>query len=285
MEMQKSILVSYQEKPLSYLTMNDGHQLAYRRFGCEPGSAPVLVLLHGWACHSLFFGLMFEHLGAKYDVIIPDQRGHGFSAATSQLPVIEDLATDLNELIEQLQLTQVRLAGWSMGATVAFQYMQEFGMERLAGLAIIDMTPKAMNSADWQLGIRDGYNEDNAKATLDSICRDWQAHSQHFPFALLNTDAESSLAEWIIDEVSDNSADSMASLWQSLIGKDYRQLLPHIAIPCIIIAGGDSPLYELATADYLAAQLPDARLKVLAGCGHGPPMQQPQQCADKLCLL
>ncbi len=77
----------------------------------------------------------------------------------------------------------------------------------------------------------------------------------------------------------------MASLWQSLISKDYRELLPNIAIPSIIIAGGDSPLYELATAEYLITQLPDARLKVLAGCGHGPPMQQPQQCADKLCLL
>ncbi|MCP5099722.1 MAG: alpha/beta hydrolase, partial [Chloroflexi bacterium] len=151
-------------------------------------------------------------------------------------------------------------------------------MARLAGLAIIDMTPKAMNCADWQLGIRDGYNEDNGKATLESICRDWHAHCQYFPFALLNTDAESSLAEWIIDEVHDNSADVMASLWQSLISKDYRELLPNIAIPSIIIAGGDSPLYELATAEYLITQLPDARLKVLAGCGHGPPMQQPQQC-------
>ncbi len=267
------------------LVMSDGYRLYYRRIGQPPGTAPTLVLLHGWGCHGLFFSHLFERLSRVYDLIIPDLRGHGLSGKPARLPQICDLANDLAELIANLQLREVKLVGWSMGAGVAFQYLQSYGWQQLAGLAIIDMTPRLVNSTDWQLGIRDGYDENSVQATLASIRTDWRAHCQKMPQAMLNARKHSTLATWLVNEMASQDAECMAALWSSLATKDNRSLLPSLNLPTIIIAGDESMLYSVDTAHYMASKLPDAQLAILPGCGHGPPLQQPDACANWLLML
>lgn len=80
---------------------------------------PSLVLLHGITDSGLCWPRVVAALGAEYDMILPDARGHGLSdkPATGYAP--QDHAADVAGLIRGLQLDRPVLIGHSMGAGVA----------------------------------------------------------------------------------------------------------------------------------------------------------------------
>lgn len=66
---------------------------------------------------------------------------------------METLASDLNELIQGLSLSDVTLLGWSMGAGVAMTYIRDYGCSALKQVVLCDMTPKQLNDDTWKLGL------------------------------------------------------------------------------------------------------------------------------------
>lgn len=47
-----------------------------------------------------------------------------------------------------------------MGGNTIWSYLTQFGAERIAGIVIVDQTPKMLNTADWTHGYY-GYDESN----------------------------------------------------------------------------------------------------------------------------
>ncbi len=79
------------------------------------GDGPVLILAHGFSDNGLCWTRVAEELDARYDVIMPDSRGHGLSERV--IPGQEIFhAADLAELIQALKLVNPILIGHSMGA-------------------------------------------------------------------------------------------------------------------------------------------------------------------------
>lgn len=66
---------------------------------------------------------------------------------------METLASDLNEIIQGMSLSNVTLLGWSMGAGVVFNYVRLFGCGAVRQIILCDMTPKQLNDAEWKLGL------------------------------------------------------------------------------------------------------------------------------------
>ena len=69
---------------------------------------------------------------------------------------METLASDLQEIIEGLSLSDVTLLGWSMGAGVALNYVRLYGCGALKQIILCDMTPKQLNDSEWKLGLYKG---------------------------------------------------------------------------------------------------------------------------------
>ena len=87
----------------------------YQRTG---GDKPPLMLLHGFGDSGDCWPLTAVHLAPRYDVIMPDARGHGRSPRFQPGEQI-DLAADTAEVIQSLGLPPVILLGHSMGAATA----------------------------------------------------------------------------------------------------------------------------------------------------------------------
>jgi esterase len=104
------------------------------------GSGPPIIILHG------LFGLgdnwrtIARKLEEEYQCIIPDQRNHGRSPHD---PVMnwDVMASDVHELIEDLDLDEVILMGHSMGGKVAMQFATTYP-ELVDKLIVVDMAPK-----------------------------------------------------------------------------------------------------------------------------------------------
>ena len=101
----------------------NGVQLHYYRTG--DGTAPPLVLQHGFSDNGLCWTPTARDLEAEYDVIMPDARGHGLSARIRPGDTF-DMTADLAGIIQSLGLRRPIVAGHSMGALIASQLAARF---------------------------------------------------------------------------------------------------------------------------------------------------------------
>ena len=100
----------------------DGARLALHRAGPKIGSGRPLVLLHGLFSSAEMNWIKWGHAAtlaeAGFEVLMPDLRAHGASAAPHEAAAYpaDVLARDLAALIAQLGLTDYDLGGFSLGA-------------------------------------------------------------------------------------------------------------------------------------------------------------------------
>ena len=86
----------------------------------EAGSGEPLVMLHGWPQHWYEWRRQIPALAQHYRVICPDLRGLGWSDAPPRGYEKENLAQDVVNLLDALELEQVKLVGHDWGGWAGF---------------------------------------------------------------------------------------------------------------------------------------------------------------------
>ncbi len=128
-----------------YFTTNDGVRIHYM----EAGSGKLLVMIPGWSQTAAQFKHQLDGLSDRYRVIALDMRGHGESSKPDHGYRIHRLSMDVHEFLTANNLTDVTLAGHSMGCSVIWGYWELFGNERLAKLILIDQMPMITANPIW----------------------------------------------------------------------------------------------------------------------------------------
>ena len=106
----------------SYVLAN-GIRIHYWRTG---GEKPVLIMAHGSSDNGLCWTSLAKELTAKYDIILPDARGHGLSDPTSPSDPADVQAEDIAALIGELKLEKPIVMGHSMGASSAAWFAAKY---------------------------------------------------------------------------------------------------------------------------------------------------------------
>jgi pimeloyl-ACP methyl ester carboxylesterase/membrane protein DedA with SNARE-associated domain len=86
-----------------------------------PDSRPSIVLLHGSPMASSTFDTLLPHLSDKYRLIVPDLPGFGRSQRSISDYSITAHGLYLEKLLDELQVTECHLVGYSMGGGVAVE--------------------------------------------------------------------------------------------------------------------------------------------------------------------
>src|SRR4051794_31518598 len=122
----------------------------------EAGAGRPLGLVHGWGSNSSLWERVVPALASALHVIAVDLPGFGRSPAGDG-----DLERDLRDLLDERDLSDVLLMGWSMGGLVALAYHERFDAHRLAGLGIVDVSPRAREADGWHVGeaVGSGFGE------------------------------------------------------------------------------------------------------------------------------
>ena len=270
---------------MKFFTTSDGARIAYR----DEGEGTPLVLLHGLMAHGGFFHEQ-EALASRFRLIRIDLRGHGASASAGDPapgePTVEQIARDVGELAEALDLQGAIGVGWSLGATVLWHVLAGPAAARFAGAVVIDMTARVLNDSEWDLGLSAEACEARSAAIRDDFERFAVDAGQGIfaqpvgngPGAACGVarDKLRAMADWASFEFARNDPAKIASVWASLVRQDVRALLERISHPTLVVHGAQSRLYGEDTADHLVAALPDARAVRFERSGHAPHLEQPE---------
>jgi pimeloyl-ACP methyl ester carboxylesterase len=109
-----------------------GAKIAYKIYG----SGEPLVMCTGYATNmDLWSTDVIDSLRQKYQVIVFDYRGMGYSTNTDSSFTINTLATDVNNLLIALKIPKAHVLGWSMGGYVAQMFAVNYP-EKVAKLVL-----------------------------------------------------------------------------------------------------------------------------------------------------
>jgi pimeloyl-ACP methyl ester carboxylesterase len=241
----------------------------------RPGrEGTAVVLLHGLTATRRYVVMGSRALERSgHRVIAYDARGHGRSAPAPDPAAYryEQLAGDLEAVLDAAGVEQAVLAGASMGAHTAVRFVLRHP-ERVSALALI--TPSfdptspedAAALARWD-ALADGLREDGVEGfvrayDLPAVPERWRE--------TVETVLRQRLS---LHEHPDAVADALQAVPRSRPFESLRELAT-IAAPTVVVASRDEadPGHPLAVGELYARIIPGARLVVEDA---GPPTRSP----------
>jgi 3-oxoadipate enol-lactonase len=223
------------------------------------GTGAPLVLLHPLALAGELWAPQAERLAEYYEVFAFDLRGHGQSGWDGRPFTIAELAEDVIAALDGLGLESVRLAGMSMGGSVAMTLAGRHP-ERVGSLLLADTTA-------W-------YGPDAPTAWAERASKANGPRDKQLRFQVDRWFSEAFRAEQSeeVERVSRiflataSPAHAAASLAMGAL--DARPLLPAIEAPTRVLVGEHDYATPPAMAELLAERIPNATLRVLPDVRH-----------------
>ncbi len=249
--------------PRRVFVTSDGVQLSYIR----QGSGRPIVLLHGWSQCAEEFKYQIGPLSAQYHVIAVDQRSHGESQKVSYGLRISRLAKDLYELLTGLDLNEVALLGHSMGSSVIWCYLDMFGPERLSKIILVDQSPFLTSDPDWtQQELEDSGAIFTAQQVFEIVAalRSNQAElvTRQGIDGIMTKYATAQMKEWVVQCNLKMPRDLAGTLAYNHWHMDWRDLIPRINLPTLIISGRTSGATSLKSQQWIHRQIKSSQFEV-----------------------
>lgn len=270
---------------MDFFVADDGERIHYK----SSGSGSTIVMLHGWtSSHQEWFPFLAS-LQKHHRVIRWDARGHGgHRLLTKNPPTVARMAADLAQLLNHCGVTDVLAVGHSMGALTLWQYIRDYGSARLARICLIDQSPRLVTDETWRHGIYGDFDEARAKSFLHELKVDFAeavlrlgalGHNQRARAKYLENASGWARSRAALRELD---AQPLIDCWHSLTEADYRDVLEHIDIPALLIYGGQSNFYHVATAHHVQSKIKNAVLHIYEGTDHSPHQWQRERFTREL---
>ncbi len=244
--------------------------------GCVASrSMDDIVLLHGFAGTGHAWDPVREQLDpARYSALTPDLRGHGRRARMRPVS-FDGCVRDVLACAPDRPFT---LAGYSLGGRVAL-HVALAAPERLARLVLVATTAGIEHPGEREERRRaDAALADRAEGMgRDEFARIWQAQpifagTPPEAAAAWSQDLQRTAPRDLAAVLRGIGTGSMAPLWSRL---------GELRMPCDVVVGERDTKFT-ALGERLVAALPDARLHVVPGAGHGLPREAPAELAALL---
>lgn len=233
------------------------------------GQGPALLLIHGYPLDHTLWEHQLAHLDGWLR-IAPDLRGMGQSDAPDLGYSMATYADDLLAVLNALGVEKAVLCGLSMGGYVAFEILRR-ARERVRGLVLMDTRADA-DSAEGRKG-RDvaaaHAREGGAEAIADLMLPKVLARATPGDQPALAAQVRKQMAATPV-------AGILGALGALKERPDSLPLLPTLeGIPVLVLVGDDDQITPPASAQAMADAIPGARMTVVAGAGHLPPLERP----------
>jgi non-heme chloroperoxidase len=255
---------------MDHVTLPTGVTLAVRDEGPRDGGGPALVFVHGVMLSGRVFEGQLERFGATHRVVAPDLRGHGGSEKTPAGHTVASYAADLRALFELLAVEKPVLVGWSMGAMVAWEYLQAHGQDQVRGLVIVDQPPSDFAWDGYAWGMFSPHVLDEAvqeiQTDLAGVAGIWAGLMLH--------DEASPHAALLTEEILKVPPSIGTSILVNQTLRDYRAFMPQIRVPTLVAFGGDDKATPPDAGRWIASQIPGSRLEIFEASSHCPFLEE-----------
>ena len=240
----------------SFVETRDGASLFYNDWG---DGKPV-VFTHAWGLNAdIWEYQLTELVDQGLRCIAYDRRGHGRSTDPGRGYDYDTLADDLAALIDQLDLRDVTLVGFSMGNGEAVRYLSRHGSGRIARLLMVSTVAPRTDSSLWDSFVT-GLKQDRPAFFANNVA----AFTGGLP------SVSPALAQWVVAQFLRASPKATIECIRANAGADLQGDMRAIELPTLIIHGDRDQVSPIEKTARKAAELiPDREFKVYRDAPHG----------------
>jgi pimeloyl-ACP methyl ester carboxylesterase len=233
----------------------------------DRGDGRPFLLLHGGGGPVTVAGfaeLLATKRGAR--VISPIHPGFGGTPRPEALHTIRDLAALYVALLDQLDLSNVTVAGNSVGGWIAAE-VALLGSPRVSGAVIIDAAG---------IEVPGHPVADFFSLTLDEVFR--LSYHNPDPFRI----DPATLPPAAQAAVAGNRAALATYAGTSMADPSLAGRLAAILVPALVLWGDSDQIVDVDYGRAYAAAIPTARFQLLKDTGHLPQLETPDQVLDAI---
>ncbi|RAJ92088.1 pimeloyl-ACP methyl ester carboxylesterase [Larkinella arboricola] len=237
------------------------------------GTGNPVVLIHGWPLsHEMWEYQMTELPRHGLRCIAYDRRGFGKSSKPWDGYDYDTLAADLKAVLDELDLRNVTLVGFSMGGGEVVRYVSRYGADRVSKIVLVSaVTPYLLKADDNQDGVDQSvFDEMLEKIQADRADFLATFGKQFYGVSLLSHPVSDSFLQWNQTLALLGSPRATIECVRAFSGTDFRSDMAAINIPTLIIHGdSDATVPFEASGQKTHAMIPQSQLLVYEGEPHG----------------
>lgn len=227
------------------------------------GSGPDLVLLHGWGSHAAVWRTLAERLAARFRVHAP-VLPYAAAGSSYEARTVEEIAGHLAATAP----ARCAVCGWSLGGLIALAWARR-APEQISRLALMATSPCFVQRDDWPHALTveavGDFSDELARDTATALTRYIALQARGDAHALR---VARYLRQTLCETVHQADARALRSGLSMLCHTDLRRDLPNIGQPALLMHGDCDAVVPLAAGEYLAHNLPAARIVVTQGAAH-----------------
>jgi len=240
------------------------------------GNGSPVVLLHPFPAHHEFWLPITEKLLPRYQLLMPDVRGHGDSGLGQGPAIMEKHAADLVRVLEETKIKRAVFIGVSIGGYILFELWRR-QRERVAALALCN-TKAQVDSAEARAT--------RLQAAEDVLERGVEPFFEGMVPKLLSATTRNTrpdLVEGALRMMRKMSPEDVAGVQLGMAERpDSIATLKTINVPTLILTGDEDTLTGVNEAEFMRQHIAGSQLKVIAKAGHYSPWEQPAQVGSIL---
>ncbi|NNN21137.1 MAG: alpha/beta hydrolase [Acidimicrobiales bacterium] len=263
------------------LTLSNGAKVSMTIY---EGSGPTVLMSHGWTETQAVWAPVVRQLVDKgQGVVVYDHQGHGGSTIGIKKLDVNQLASDMEEVINSLGDQELILVGHSMGGMTAQTFMvnQSQASARVVGLLLVATASSAAFGPDFfyqaaasfvgSKFLESALENDSFAAWFTRLVVGKQAHMTHL------------LA--VRDMFLSCDSKARSELAQNMSYLDLTDELTKLTVPTIVMVGDRDTLTPLRCAKEITSHIPGSRLEILPDLGHMLPFEAPDRVFENIISL
>ncbi|WP_037319573.1 alpha/beta fold hydrolase [Salegentibacter sp. Hel_I_6] len=244
-------------------------KLAYEDYG----EGQPVILIHGWPLsHKMWEYQVEKIVEAGFRCISYDRRGFGDSDKPWEGYDYDTLASDLNDVITALGLSDVIIVGFSMGGGEVARFIGKYGTANIAKAALISAVPPFMLKTDDN---PDGLEKEVFEGFKEEIRKDRAGFLAGFGDKFYNfsknkerISEEQKHFDWSI--ACSASAKATLDCVDAFGLTDFREDLKEFDVPTLIVHGDDDEIVPMDIAGKKSKDfIKNNTFEVIKGAPHG----------------
>ena len=238
------------------------------------GNGPPVVLLHPFPANHQLWLPAANSLVARYQVIIPDLRGHGESGIGDGPATMRKHAADIARVMDDAEVGRAVMAGVSIGGYAIFEFWRRY-RGRVAALALFNT--KASADAPEARAAR----LKTAAEVLESGVRPFVEGMLPKLIGETTRRARPDLVDAARAMMMKMSPEDVSLVQKGMAERpDSTGDLKTINVPVLIVTGDEDLLTGQAEAEVMRQNISGSQMRVIGKAGHYSVWEQPEEVGE-----
>ena len=244
--------------------------VAYETHGAA--HLPAVVLTGSLGTTTQMWYPQLAALSHDYRVVAYDTRGHGRSPIPPGPYRVDDLAADLERLLDRLDVARAHMIGLSLGGLTVMR-LAATKPDRVDRAAVLCTAARFAPARTWAERA-DLIEASGMKSVAQTVVARW--------FTDAHRRADPELIAWAERMLCSIDAAGYVACCRLLVSADVTDDLESIRSPLLAIAGADDPATPPVRLQTIVDAVPGARLAVVEGAAHLANLDQPDAVTELL---